>query len=45
VTGAAKRQVLKQLLGGDPALPATQLHPCGTLHIFADRAAAPREAP
>jgi hypothetical protein len=45
VTGAAKRPVLGQLLEGDPVLPATQLHPCGTLHVFADRAAAPREAP
>jgi 6-phosphogluconolactonase len=45
VTGAAKRPVLERLLDGDPALPATRLQPRGTLHIFADRAAAPREAP
>jgi 6-phosphogluconolactonase len=46
VTGAAKRPVLGQLLKGDPALPATRLHIVhGTLHLFADRAAAPREAP
>jgi len=45
VTGAAKRAVLEQLLGGNPELPATHLHPVhGTLHLFADRAAAPREA-
>jgi 6-phosphogluconolactonase len=45
VTGAAKRPVLERLLNSDPALPATHLHPRGTLHIFADRAAAPREVP
>jgi 6-phosphogluconolactonase len=45
VTGAAKRPVLERLLDADPVLPATHLQPRGTLHIFADRAAAPREAP
>jgi 6-phosphogluconolactonase len=46
VTGAAKRPVLEQLLKRDPALPATHLHLVnGTLHLFADCAAAPREAP
>jgi 6-phosphogluconolactonase len=46
VTGAAKRPVLKQLLEGNPDLPATQLHPAhGALHLFVDRAAAPGEAP
>jgi 6-phosphogluconolactonase len=44
VTGAAKRPVMERLLEGDPDLPATHLHPRGTLHIFVDRAAAPREA-
>ena len=45
ITGAAKRAVLEQLLGANPELPATHLHPVhGTLHLFADRAAAPREA-
>ena len=45
VAGAAKRAVLEQLLRGDPELPAAHLHPVhGTLRIFADRAAAPREA-
>jgi 6-phosphogluconolactonase len=45
VTGAGKRSVLEQLLAGDPELPAARLHPVnGTLRIFADRAAAPREA-
>jgi 6-phosphogluconolactonase len=44
VTGAAKRAVLEQLLRGDPELPAGQLHPVhGTLRLFVDRAAAPRE--
>ena len=45
VSGAAKRPVLERLLSGAPVLPATHLHPRGTLHIFADRAAAPREVP
>jgi 6-phosphogluconolactonase len=46
VSGAAKRRVLEQLLAGDPDLPATHLHPAqGTLHIFADHAAASSEAP
>lgn len=45
VTGAAKRTVLEKLLEGDPALPAAHLHPVhGTLRLFLDRAAAPREA-
>src|SRR5215471_17878923 len=44
VSGTAKRAVLDQLLRGNPELPATHLHPVhGTLHLFADRAAAPRE--
>jgi 6-phosphogluconolactonase len=46
VAGAAKRAVLERLLKRDPVLPATHVHlMSGTLHIFADRAAAPREAP
>lgn len=46
VTGAAKRPVLERLLKGDQSLPAAHLHPVqGTLHLFVDRAAAPREAP
>lgn len=46
VTGAAKRQVLEQLLKGDPSLPAVHLRPVhGMLRLFVDRAAAPREAP
>lgn len=45
VTGAAKRPVLEKLLKRDPDLPAAHLHPVqGTLHLFMDRAAAPREA-
>jgi 6-phosphogluconolactonase len=44
VAGAAKRTVLEQLLKGNPELPAAHLHPVhGTLHLFVDRAAAPRE--
>lgn len=46
VTGAAKRAVLEQLIESDPHLPAARLHPVnGTLRLFADRAAAPRETP
>ncbi|HEX5998342.1 MAG TPA: 6-phosphogluconolactonase [Hyphomicrobiaceae bacterium] len=45
VAGAAKRPVVERLLEGDPDLPATHLHPRGTLHIFVDHAAAPRKAP
>jgi|SRR5262245_32999935 len=44
VTGAGKQAVLEQLLRGNPELPAAHLHPIGTLHLFVDRAAAPREA-
>jgi 6-phosphogluconolactonase len=46
VTGTAKRHVLERLLASDPALPATRIQPVqGTLHVFADRAAAPPGAP
>jgi 6-phosphogluconolactonase len=45
VTGSAKRAAVERLLQGDPGLPAARLHPLhGTLHLFVDRAAAPREA-
>jgi 6-phosphogluconolactonase len=45
VAGEAKRAVLEQLLKGNPELPAAHLHPVrGTLRLFVDRAAAPREA-
>jgi 6-phosphogluconolactonase len=45
VTGAAKRSVLERLLDGDADLPAARLHPVnGRMHLFLDRAAAPREA-
>jgi 6-phosphogluconolactonase len=45
VSGAAKRAVVERLLEGDPELPAARVHPVhGTLHLFVDRAAAPREA-
>jgi 6-phosphogluconolactonase len=45
VSGAAKRPVAARLLEGDPDLPASHLHTRGALHIFLDRAAAPRELP
>ena len=42
VTGAAKRAVVEQVLRGDPALPATHVHPVhGSVRLFVDRAAAP----
>lgn len=44
VTGAAKRAILEQILGGMSDAPAARLHPAGRLHWFADRAAAPRHA-
>jgi 6-phosphogluconolactonase len=40
VTGIEKRDALRGLLDGDPALPAARFNPRGDLHIFADRAAA-----
>jgi 6-phosphogluconolactonase len=39
VSGAAKRAVLRQLLEGDLALPATALRPKGAVTVFADQAA------
>jgi len=45
VAGSEKRAVVEQLLDGDLQLPAARLHPAqGTLRLFVDRAAAPREA-
>jgi 6-phosphogluconolactonase len=44
VAGPGKRAVLERLLEGAPELPASHLHPNGTLRIFADRVAAGREA-
>jgi 6-phosphogluconolactonase len=40
VTGESKRLALARVHGGDPALPATHIHPVGRLHWFVDRAAA-----
>ena len=37
VSGAAKRDILKRVLDGDPSLPAARLRPQGALHVFADR--------
>lgn len=40
VAGADKEPMLKRLLAQDPTIPAGRLRPRGTLHVFADRAAA-----
>jgi 6-phosphogluconolactonase len=40
VAGADKAPMLKRLLARDPTIPAGRFKPRGTLHIFADRAAA-----
>lgn len=40
VTGERKRAALARVQAGDPALPAAGLRPNGTVHWFADRAAA-----
>ncbi len=39
VAGADKRDVLKQVRGGDQSLPATHYHPKGELRWFTDQAA------
>lgn len=44
VTGAAKRGIMEEILGGTSNAPAARLRPAGRLHWFADRAAAPRHA-
>jgi 6-phosphogluconolactonase len=41
VAGEDKRAVLKQILDGDPSLPASHVKPAGTLRFLVDRAAAP----
>ncbi|MEJ0026300.1 MAG: 6-phosphogluconolactonase [Rhizomicrobium sp.] len=41
VDGAAKRDILARVLGGDAALPAARLKPRGELRWFVDRAANP----
>ena len=40
VAGADKAPMLERLLARDPTIPAGRFKPRGTLHIFADRAAA-----
>jgi 6-phosphogluconolactonase len=40
VSGAGKRAALAGLREGDARLPAARFHPAGTLHVFADAAAA-----
>ena len=40
VAGAAKHTMLKRVVEKDPALPASQVDPCGRLVIFCDQAAA-----
>jgi 6-phosphogluconolactonase len=44
VTGAAKREIVQRILGGETDAPAARLQPVGDLHWFLDRAAAPRDA-
>jgi 6-phosphogluconolactonase len=44
VTGAAKRAVMEEILGGTSNAPAARLRPAGRRHWFVDRAAAPRHA-
>lgn len=39
VAGADKRDVLARVRAGDPALPASLVHPTGNVHWFTDRAA------
>ena len=45
VSGAKKQAPLAGLRRGDTSLPAANLHPTGTLWIFADAAAAKETAP
>jgi 6-phosphogluconolactonase len=40
VSGAGKRDILKQVLAGDTSKPAARLSPAGDLFFIADRAAA-----
>jgi 6-phosphogluconolactonase len=41
VTGANKKDILRRIRAGDPALPATRIRPVGRLIWFVDRAAMP----
>lgn len=40
VAGRAKREILARFRNGDDALPSVHVHPRGSLHVFADVAAA-----
>jgi len=40
VAGKEKREIFSRFRRGDESLPAVRLHPIGTLHLFADAAAA-----
>jgi 6-phosphogluconolactonase len=40
VAGKEKREIFSRFQRGEPTLPATHLNPIGTLHLFADAAAA-----
>jgi 6-phosphogluconolactonase len=42
VAGSAKRAILARLLSADSAIPAAQIEAVGSVHVFADRAAAGR---
>ena len=44
VSGAAKRGITEEILGGATDAPAARLRPAGRLHWFVDRAAAPQHA-
>jgi 6-phosphogluconolactonase len=44
VAGKEKREIFSRFQRGEPTLPAARLHPIGTLHLFADTAAAPDAA-
>jgi 6-phosphogluconolactonase len=44
VAGSKKRAILQRLRAGDQSLPATRVHPAGTLRIFADAAAGGKDA-
>ncbi len=45
VAGANKRPIFSRFRHGENALPAARLRPVGTLHLFADAAAAPDVTP
>lgn len=44
VAGKEKREIFSRFQRGEPTLPAARLRPIGTLHLFADTAAAPDAA-